>query len=80
MDTPMHFPWLKVPVPDLDANSVVFSDSEEGFWSNDDGWVADLRCASVFCSSETSRFDLPISASDDARWITLREAMAMGAS
>lgn len=80
MDAPMHIPWMKIPVPDLDAHSVIFSDSEEGFWSNEDGWVSDLRCATVFRNVEIPMYHMPMAASDDARWITLREALAMGAS
>jgi hypothetical protein len=79
-ELPLHFPKAAIPIPDLDAHSVIFSDSEEGYWSNEDGWVADLRCATVFRNIEIPLLNLPMSASDDAFWMTLRQAVALGAS
>lgn len=49
----------------------VASDSEEGFWNNDDGWVADIEDATRWPGDyiNSEGLDLPITAGNDARLI-----------
>lgn len=45
---------------------VIRSESEYGFWSNENGWVYDLASASKFA---TKFGQLPISFMNDAEWL-----------
>jgi predicted nucleic acid-binding Zn-ribbon protein len=60
-----------VPKPDT---FVIESVTEEGYWSNEDGW-GDLSTATVFTKEETGG-PLPMSAGRDARWVLHAEALA----
>jgi hypothetical protein len=52
---------------------VIRSASEQGFWSNDDGWV-DLDSATRFTETDTGLLNLPLSAGNDASWVGESEA------
>ncbi len=63
--------------PGANTRWVIYAESENdpqyesaGFWNNDDGWGA-RQSATVFTSAERDRFDLPLSAGDDARWLAI---------
>jgi hypothetical protein len=47
---------------------VIQSASEEGFWSNEDGWV-DREGATVFEEHEIEELELPESRGHDAQWV-----------
>lgn len=52
---------------------VMASESEEGFWSNADGW-GDLSSATVFTLEETRTLKLPSIGGDDCKWVLLNDA------
>jgi hypothetical protein len=39
------------------------------------GWVESVACATLFSPDEARFFDLPMSSSGDARYLTLRQAV-----
>ena len=51
---------------------VIRSESEQGYWSNDDGWV-DLLDATEFSVEELEGY-LPMTADRDAQWVKKSEA------
>jgi hypothetical protein len=53
----------------------IYSESEDGWWNNDLGWVSDRRYADVFKGTER----LPMSAGDDAQWVGVRESLKVAA-
>lgn len=53
---------------------LIFSASEGGFWSNDDGWVDTSWSATRFTEQETKDLSLPMSATGDAIWMTSLQA------
>ena len=50
---------------------VIQSESERGFWNNEDGWVSDITEASKYCRRETFDFLLPMTALNDAKWVVI---------
>ena len=54
---------------------VIVSASEDGCWSNEDGWGA-FASATIFDNEEKDTFALPQSAGGDALWYLLSEAEA----
>ena len=55
---------------------VIYSQSEDGFWSNEDGWV-DLDSATCFTVAEARTLNLPMSADDDAHFTRLSEVITI---
>ena len=51
-------------------------DDGHGFWSNDDGWTV-VENATLFTEAEREKLSLPNSPCEDARWITLAQALAL---
>lgn len=47
---------------------VIESESEKGFWSNEDGWVYDIASATTFTTSDATMSNLPMSRGNDAKW------------
>ncbi len=66
----------------LGAERVAFSqqafDAYDGasFWSEDEGWT-ELSRASIYREAVCARMSLPTAGSDDARWVSMPEAMAL---
>lgn len=56
----------------MPTHYVIMSRSEAGFWSNNIGWVFDIKDATVFSESELLKSRLPISKGNDATWIPVR--------
>jgi len=52
---------------------VIRSESEQGYWSNDDGWMLHPESATEF-SSEERAGHLPMSCGNDAEWVNKSEA------
>jgi hypothetical protein len=51
---------------------VIHSGNEDGFWSNDMGWVEEVVSATYFTRSEMSAgVPLPLSVGNDAAWVPL---------
>ncbi len=48
---------------------IIHSAREDGFWSNEDGWVEFPNVASSFTREEKFLFHLPRLGTDDARWL-----------
>jgi hypothetical protein len=61
---------------DLDAPAlkVIKSDSERGYWSNENGWTFDVASASKFPLAGVLTAILPESSGDDAEFIDLSDA------
>lgn len=53
---------------------VIVSESERGFWSNEQGWVFDKDSATVFTAEEEVQ-NLPLSAGDDAQRVPFSYAL-----
>ena len=49
---------------------VIYSPSEQGFWSNKLGWVSTLNHATRFNPDQHAVFNLPMSAGGDSTWLT----------
>ena len=47
---------------------IIYSASEQGYWSNEDGWTY-RDDATVFTMKEATMFSLPQSAENDAQWV-----------
>ncbi len=47
---------------------LIYSASEQGYWSNDFGWC-DRYDATEFTQDEYEVFSLPMSAEGDAQWV-----------
>lgn len=47
---------------------VIMSESEYGFWSNDQGWVYDTESATFYLESEQGSINLPQTRGNDARF------------
>ncbi len=60
---------------DLDATAlkVIKSDSEQGYWSNSDGWVVDVASAAKY-PVDRVEVQFPISSGNDAGYIELADA------
>lgn len=56
---------IKAECDQLKICFVIRSESEKGFWSNEDGWVESIESATKF---ETNDGHLPVSAGNDAMW------------
>lgn len=54
---------------------LIHSAGEDGYWSNKHGWTAQTTRATEFSTAEKQSKALPMSADNDARWITLLEAL-----
>lgn len=48
----------------------IWSESEDGWWSNNEGWVSDEESATVFTIDEAAGVRLPISVAGDAVFVT----------
>lgn len=48
---------------------VIYSESEHGFWSNDQGWVYDGPSATRFSVKEAKSLNMPVSKGNDAMLI-----------
>lgn len=47
-----------------------------GWWSNKEGWSSESDAA-LFTSAEQSKFNLPVSAGNDARWVPLSSGVSV---
>lgn len=52
----------------MTGSYLVHSASEDGFWSNADGWVGDPKDATLFSAHERLAVSLPASNGRDATW------------
>lgn len=59
---------------DENGEYVIHSKSEDGFWSNEDGWVDDIDSATVFEAHEAAVSTKPMSAETDAIWVGFGDA------
>lgn len=50
---------------------VIGSESEQGYWNNELGWVTEMRLATRFTAVERDRFSLPDTKGCDAEWVKL---------
>lgn len=48
---------------------IIYSKSEFGFWSHQQGWVQNATDATIFTKSDAKSVNLPISKGNDAIWI-----------
>jgi len=48
---------------------IIYSKSEFGFWSNQQGWVQRATDATYFTKFDAKRFNLPATKGNDAVWI-----------
>lgn len=48
---------------------IIYSASEQGYWSNDIGWVDCREDATVFTLRERHIYNLPQSYKNDAGWV-----------
>lgn len=67
--------WFEAQNPDFVVGEVmsrkyqvIYSRSEGGFWSNNDGW-GDLDGATVFHEGQINNLRLPMAANNDAEWL-----------
>lgn len=58
------------------SHFVIGSESEQGYWSNQLGWVERMKDATQFTAVERDRFSLPTTSGYDAGWIKLDECSA----
>ncbi|KWU23444.1 glyoxalase superfamily protein [Burkholderia cenocepacia] len=56
--------------PAGDANLIIFSSSEGGYWSNETGW-GNKAGATRFTEEQSRAVSLPFSRQNDARWVAL---------
>jgi hypothetical protein len=50
---------------------VIGSESENGYWNNEQGWVYDLASATRFTELERKSFNVPTACGFDAEWVRL---------
>ena len=50
------------------ANFLIFSDSEDGWWSNEDGW-GERSSATRFNYDEMTTLHRPLTSANDSQWI-----------
>ena len=62
---------MSIPIPKHGTEFVLMAPSEDGFWSNQWGWVYDIQDADRFFREEISEMNEPIVPGNDAEWVAV---------
>lgn len=62
---------VRLPIPQHGIEFVLMAPSEDGFWSNDWGWVYDIQDATRFTREDIADLNEPVVSGDDAEWVAV---------